>query len=119
MEFAKTVTPSLQTLRRIEFNIGTIDGVNDDPLAELCDELEDISGKNRLESIKIQVYVQTDEDCRTGTEWGRLEKVLLKSGWPMLKHVSLTIVLNKCCKRRVDSPFGMALKSYQKHNLLV
>ena len=111
MQFAQMVTPSLQTLKRVELNIVNIKGPNDDPLAGLCDELEDISEKNRLLSIEIQIDVETEQDCHTGAEWGRLEKVLLKSGWPMLEHVSLVIVLNSWRERRLDSPFEKALKN--------
>lgn len=43
---------------------------------------------------KIKIRVDRDEDGITGDEqWGRLEKVLLKSGWLMLKHVSLDFVI--------------------------
>ena len=110
MKLAKMVTPSLQTLRRVELNV-IIDSHSKDPLAVLCDELEHISGKNRLESIKIQIDLQIDIDCRSGTEWGRLEKVLLHSGWPMLKYISLVIVINSHYELRIDGPFGMALKN--------
>jgi len=110
MELAKTITPSLRTLRRLELVI-LIDGVSDpDPLVGLCDELENVLGKNRLESLEIKIEVSTDEDCQTGDEWGRLEKVLLKSGWPMLKHVSLDIVMF-VYSRLEDGPFEIALEN--------
>ena len=110
MELAKTITPSLRTLRRLELVI-FIDGVSDpDPLVGLCDELENILGKNRLESLDIKIEVSTDRDCQTGDEWGRLEKVLLKSGWPMLKHVSVAIVMF-AYSRLEDGPFEIALEN--------
>ena len=103
------VTPSLQTLRRIELRV-LIDSYSRDPLAVVCDKLEDISGENELESIELQIELHTNRDCWTGAEWGRLEKVL-QSGWPMLKHISLVIVIINYSELRIDSPFGMALKS--------
>ena len=64
-----------------------------DLLAGLWEELEEISGKNRLESIEIEIDLLADEDYHTGDwdAWGKLERVLLQPGWPMLKHVSLFI----------------------------
>ena len=93
MEFAKCVTPSLQTLTRMELVITEVEE-DDDPLAGLYDELAEIAGKNKLESLEIEIDVYRDEDCPTGDEWGRLEKVLLKPGWPMLKRVSVAILLS-------------------------
>ena len=110
MQLAKMITPSLPTLRRVEFRV-IIDSGSQDPLAVVCDELEQISGKNRLESIKTEIILETDTVCRTGAEWGRLEQVLLHSGWPMLEHISLLIVINSFHELRIDGPFGMALKS--------
>jgi hypothetical protein len=85
---AKALTPSLHTLRRVHLNI-TSDKSGEDPLAGLCNELEEILEINNLESIEIQM--RTDEIRQTGDEWGRLEEVLLKPGWPKLKRVSLAI----------------------------
>ena len=99
------VTPSLQTLRRVELKV-VIGSYGKDPLEVLCDELEHISGKNRLESIEMRIAV-----FRTGAEWGRLEKVLLHSGWPMLKHISLVMVIHSYSELRIDGLFGMVLKS--------
>jgi hypothetical protein len=93
MEFAKCVTPSLQTLTRMELVITEVEE-DDDPLAGLCDELAKIAGNNKLESLEFEIDIQRDKDCPTGDEWGRLEKVLLKPGWPMLKHVSVAILFS-------------------------
>jgi hypothetical protein len=78
----------------------------EDPLAGLSKELEEISGKNRLESIEISIDLQADADYQTGDTWGKLERVLLQPGWPMLKHVSLSITINK----ETDSPIKAALE---------
>lgn len=89
MEFAKMVAPSLQTLRRVHLEI-IVNDESDILLARLCVELEEILGKNKLESLEIEFGVDSTY-CHTGDVWGRLEKVLLKSGWPMLKHISIVI----------------------------
>lgn len=47
---------------------------------------------------KIYIGIFTNRDqgneeqkfCNKGGEWRRLDMLLLKSGWPMLKHVSIT-----------------------------
>lgn len=112
MELSRTIEPSLQTLTVLHFIINNIIGVDNDPLGGLCYELEKISGKNNnLEFIDIHVYVEPDEDCHTGAQWGVLENVLLNSGWPMLKEVSLSIFLFYTSVRRLDSPLAMVLKS--------
>ena len=105
MELAEVVTPSLPTLRRVGFNVD-FDGK--DPLDVLCYELQRISGKNRLESIEMRIAV-----CQTGPKWDRLEEVLLfRSGWPMLKHISLIVDIHSHHDvPRIDAPFGIALKS--------
>lgn len=109
MQFAQVVTPSLQTLSRVYLTT-VIEGASEDPLAGLCDELQQILGKNKLETLKIQIGVQMDDECRMGDEWGRLEKVLLKrSGWPMLNQVSLDIVVYNF-RRQEGGPFALALK---------
>ena len=113
IELAKTIAPSLETVRRVEL-ILTIDGQGEDPLLGLCDELERISGENKLESIKIDIKME-DECKKIGDEWGRLSKILLTSGWPMLKYVSLAVIIN--WRIRLDTSFGTALKSLPQTQL--
>lgn len=93
IEFAKAVSSSLQTLSRVHLSLGIGRLSRQDPLAGLCDELAEIVGNNKLESLEIEINMEASEDGSTGDEWGRLEKVLLKPGWPVLKHVSLDIFL--------------------------
>jgi hypothetical protein len=111
LKFAKAVTPSLQTLKRVHLTFVIYED-NEDPLAGLCEELEEISGKNRLESIGIVINIHADEDCYTGDTWGKLERVLLQPGWPMLKHVSLSIIIVVCREyfQENDSPLKVALE---------
>jgi hypothetical protein len=58
-----------------------IDKESGDPLAGLCKELEEISGKSRLEFIKIVIDLTADH---TDGICGKLERVLPQPGWPLL-----------------------------------
>ncbi|KAF8908104.1 hypothetical protein CPB84DRAFT_1959299 [Gymnopilus junonius] len=89
---ADLLRPSIQTLKHVRVGLH-IDDVDIDPLGGIPAQLEDIrqNEKNVLETLDIFVLVQTDSDCRTGDDWGKLDEVLTKSGWPSLKKVSLTI----------------------------
>ena len=92
LEFAKTITEVLQTLRRLNLSIvvDSFEGLG--PLEGICDWFEAISGMNKLECIEIHLdvlfYKPHDDD------WRRLEEILLKSGWPELKRVSLTLTFD-------------------------
>ena len=80
---------SLSTLRtlRLQHDIGDD---NQDPLCGICEEFTIISGCNVIEEIFLEVVVQTDCRCKTGSEWGRLDAVLSR-GFPKLRNVSLDI----------------------------
>ena len=87
------VFPSIRTLKVLKL-AALIDHSSEDPLSGLCDELEKISatGRSIIETLSINVAVQTDADCKRGDEWGLLDKVLTKQdGWLGLKEVSLKI----------------------------
>jgi len=86
-EFAKTIMESLQTLRRLKLTIIVL-FPDQDLLVGICDELEEISGRNKLECIETYLEVWYEDKM---DEWHRLEEVLIKSGWPELKCVSITI----------------------------
>ncbi|KAF8966544.1 hypothetical protein BDZ97DRAFT_2073981 [Flammula alnicola] len=89
---ADMLRPSMQTLKHVDMAIHVNDA-DDDPLASLPSELEDMcNNKNIIENISILVNVATDpSDCKRGDEWGRLDTVLTRSGWPALKQISLAI----------------------------
>ncbi|KAF8968043.1 hypothetical protein BDZ97DRAFT_1800617 [Flammula alnicola] len=89
---ARTIAPSINTLKKLILDID-IDSEHTDPLSGLCAELEEMAGKNVLEYLEICVDVALDQYCKTGDEWGRLDKVLSKSGWSALKRVSLDIMI--------------------------
>ena len=80
----------MQTLKHIIVN-AVVDGVDVDPLFGIPSELEDMRTKNIIETVTIGVLIQTDENCRRGDDWGRLDKVLTATGWVSLKQVSLVI----------------------------
>ena len=88
LEIAKTITESLQTLRRLKLFILISFNLAPDPLGGICDELEAISGRNKLEFIEIHLDVF---HYRPNILWHRLEEVLIKFGWPELKCVSITV----------------------------
>ena len=83
--------PSMQTLKHIAVKID-VDSDDVDPLLGIPSELENMRSKNIIETITIEVEVVEDAKCRTGDDWGRLDKVLSSPGWSSLKHVSLVIV---------------------------
>ncbi|KIM42257.1 hypothetical protein M413DRAFT_129962 [Hebeloma cylindrosporum] len=86
---ADMLRPSMQTLKHIVVNFD-IYGVDADPLIGIPSDLEDMRTRNIIESVTIGVMVQTDQDCRRGDEWGRLDEVLTSPGWSSLQRVSLT-----------------------------
>jgi len=112
MELAKMVTPSLETLSRVCLEMTVFGSLSADPLAGLCDELEHILGKNKLESLDIEIGVlANNDDCQISDDWARLEKILLlQPGWPVLKHVSLVIIIYIIPFREEDA-FERAVKS--------
>lgn len=117
MESAKMVAPSLHTLRRMHLEIRheTTTTESDDPLAGLCDELESISGKNKLEYLRIDIKLMDMHPRYLGDEWGRLDMLLLKSGsWPMLKHVSLVVFVHH---NAFSENLEVALKSLPRTQL--
>jgi len=87
------VIQSIRTLKVLKLS-ALIDDSSEDPLSGLYDELEKISatGRSIIETLSINVAVSANADCKTGDEWGLLDKVLTnQDGWPGLKEVSLKI----------------------------
>ncbi|KAF8969233.1 hypothetical protein BDZ97DRAFT_1915577 [Flammula alnicola] len=86
---AGTIAPSMKTLKKLTLE-NIIDDEHADPFGDLCDELEEIVGKTVLEDLELSVRIMPE--CRkAGDGWGKLDKVLRKSGWSALKKVSLDI----------------------------
>ena len=85
--------PSLSTLVDIYLVYSIDDGhtLYDDPLGDLCHELEKMVGQNVIETITLLISVYPRTDC---TRWGELDDVLMGSpeGWPALRKVSLSLI---------------------------
>lgn len=80
------ICASAKTLKTLRFRL--LIRENDDPLGELCSQLEKIQNTNVIESIWVNILVFTDTVCKTGEEWGVLDDLLTRPrGWPYLKRV--------------------------------
>lgn len=101
--------PSMQTLKHFHLKTLFAEATGSvDPLAGLCNELEDMKNKNIIETITIGVSIDIDSDCRRGDEWGRLDTALAQPGWPKLQRVLLKIVV--WSYERADDELERALK---------
>jgi hypothetical protein len=89
---SKMLYPSMQTLKHLCMKAVFHEDIGSDPLAGLGTELMDMKDNNVIESITIEVTIESDSDCSRGDEWGRLD-TLAQPGWPKLQRVSLTIVV--------------------------
>jgi hypothetical protein len=65
---------------------------NEDPLRGLSEELEAFPRTNVLDTLDINVAVETDNLFSTGGEWGRLDAVL-SGNFVALRRVSIHIVI--------------------------
>ncbi|KAF8968078.1 hypothetical protein BDZ97DRAFT_1800733 [Flammula alnicola] len=110
--FAEMVAPLMKTLTSatlwVIIKAGHEDGY-DDPLAGICKELENMAGR------KSNVEVDTDSNCTTGDEWGRLDQALTKSGWPALQDVSVQITIYN--NNRNDDTLLQTLKNLPQTQL--
>ena len=100
--------PSMKTLKHIVIDIHINDD-DEDPLSGIPSELEDMSTKNIIETVTIDILVQTDVNCPRGDDWGRLDKALTTSGWSSLKRVSLAIEI--ASYSRSDDELEVALRN--------
>ncbi|KAF8968044.1 hypothetical protein BDZ97DRAFT_1916272 [Flammula alnicola] len=103
---ARSIAPSINTLKKLILHIN-VDSEHTDPLSGLCAELEEMAGRNVLEYLEICVDVEMDMYCKTGDEWGMLDKVLSKSGWSALKRVWLDVVVRSRRRRKDDYLVGV------------
>ncbi|KAF8801607.1 hypothetical protein BYT27DRAFT_7147106 [Phlegmacium glaucopus] len=118
LKLAKTITPCIQTLTRVHLVIASdrpsVPTSVMCPLSDLCDELEDIAGKNKLDSLKIELHMDRKEYAiLDDQQLRRLEKIILRSGWPMLKHISLDLVVYNL-SLPYDSSFEMGLEKLRR-----
>ncbi|KAF8801604.1 hypothetical protein BYT27DRAFT_6784585 [Phlegmacium glaucopus] len=118
LKLAKMLMPCIETLRRMHLVI-TSDGLGPLPMSDLCDELEDIAGNNKLDSLKIKISTDRRYDILGDGQLDRLEKIFLKSGWPMLKHLSLHLAIyNWGPPVWDDSSYELAVKKTYNNYLL-
>ncbi|KAF8334460.1 hypothetical protein F5887DRAFT_1079686 [Amanita rubescens] len=88
--FADLLRPSMQTIKNLHVELFVRDN-DDDPLFRLPSELEVMRSKNVIESITIEVVLDTEVDCKPGNGWGRLDELFTKTGWSALKKLSVAI----------------------------
>ena len=95
----------MQTLRHLYMAID-VDDLNLNPLAGIPSELEDMRNKNIIEIITIRVRVLAVGNFKRDDNWGRLDRVLTRSGWFALRQVSLSIELD-ISRRNVESEVAL------------
>ena len=88
--FADLLRPSMQTIKNLHVELFVRDN-DDDPLFHLPSEFEVMRSKNVIESITIEVVLDTEVDCKPGNGWGRLDELFTKTGWSALKKLSVAI----------------------------
>jgi hypothetical protein len=99
----------MQTLKHLHMRIFFDERFGgDDPLAGLCNMLDEMKNKNVIETITIGVFIGTGSDCTRGDEWGRLDAALEQPGWPKLRQVSLGIIIRRW--ERANDDLECALK---------
>ena len=89
--FAGWINPdAFSTLKNLKVVCNAME--NQDPLRGLCEELEAFPRTNVLETLDINVRVDTDNLFSTGGEWGQLDAVL-SGDFLALRRVSIHIVI--------------------------
>jgi hypothetical protein len=93
---AASMNPSsLSTLRKLHFDI-FVNDESEDPLCGIDAEITCFSKHNVIEEIDLTVNVQTDCQCTTDDQWGRLD-AMFSTGFPRLSQVSLNIKIAVFC----------------------
>lgn len=84
--------PLMDTLKFLHVGTSICDQAGcDDFVAGLSFELEAMKSNNIIETVSIDVCIDTDADCKQIDIWGRLDAALTQSGWAKLQRVSLRI----------------------------
>ena len=93
------LSPSTITLKVLDLTVTFYDR----PLVGLYEELEAMAGHNMLESLYFGVEVFGDEpEDDIGSIIQNVEKVLVKPGWPALRHVSFKVLIELCPASREE-----------------
>ena len=87
-----SLRPLARTLKVLGLSVPLYDNLARLPLAGLCEELEAVAGHNILEVLSFEVRIDRNEseDC-IGSIIQKLEEVLVKPGWSVLKQVSFKV----------------------------
>ena len=84
--------PSARSLKVLDLTVSLHDKVNSVILGGICEELEALVGHNMLETLSLKVHVFfARADVFVGSTIQKVENVLVKPGWPMLRRVSLEV----------------------------
>ncbi|KAF8149925.1 hypothetical protein B0H34DRAFT_731755 [Crassisporium funariophilum] len=89
---ARMTAPCARTLKILDLRAKCAAEPSESILS-LCKELEEMSNRNVVEIIRLQIHLQPRLECLTGDAWGMLDVVLNNPGWSRLRHVSLDINL--------------------------
>ena len=86
------LSPSARTLKVLDLTVSIYNNSAHLPLAWLCEELEAMAGHYVLEALSIEVRVDSDEtEGLIGSIMHKVEEVLVKPGWSLLRQVSFKI----------------------------
>jgi hypothetical protein len=95
--------PSAKNLKKISIYADIL-APEHDPLCGLCEELEILGNQsNVLETLIYHLTVYSDSECSTGDDWGKLDQVIDKFPWPMLKTIQLSINFTTFCLRPLET----------------
>ena len=84
------LAPRARTLKSIELSVSleTVIGTVRLPLGGFCRELEAMAGRNRLEELIFEIYLESkDKEDFIGSIVQNVERVLLRPGFPALRRV--------------------------------
>jgi hypothetical protein len=86
------LSPSARTLKVLDLSVSLYHEENSVFLGGICEELEALGGHNVLEALSFEVHVlaYVTEDF-VGSIIQKVEKVLVKPGWSMLRRVSFKV----------------------------
>ena len=87
------LSPNARTLKVLSFSVSTVGLAPLPALSGLCEELEAMTGHYMLEALSIEFDIELDDDTvdSVGCDFQKVEKVLVKPGWPALRQVSFIV----------------------------
>jgi hypothetical protein len=109
VRFAEHMHPSSQmTLQNLKLEY-IIQNEDEDPYCGACEELSILaSAKCPLQSIELEVSVDTDCACSTRKEvWGKLDNVATLANFPLLRQVNIHVVVYSFAPVNTDLMNGL------------